>query len=367
MRLIRTGRLLFILVMLPSCALVPGLDLSVDRTLEGAPTESGGFDLIHVDATIAGKLSKRQSYGAVSGIAPSKAADSEYRIGAGDVLSIIVWDHPELTNPTGEFRDPESSGRLVGPSGRIFYPYVGELEVAGLTSSEVRRLISARLARVVREPQVDVRIVAYRSQKIKVTGEVKNPSVLSITEQPLTVLEALTESGGLTERAVRNHVVLTRNQKDYTLPLHTQRGGWAENFELENGDTLYVPPSDAQSAYVLGAVESQTKLPLPYGSMSLAEALSLVGGLDGQKADSQRVFIIRSEKLAQVVSNKRALVYVVDMSKVNSLILADHFELQPRDIVYVDRTALSSYNTVVSQILPSITTLFQLDLLIDSN
>jgi polysaccharide export outer membrane protein len=86
-----------------------------------------------------------------------------YRIGPGDVLQIVVWDHPELTNPVGEFRDAESSGQQVGEDGLLYYPYVGTIEAAGKTTAELRRIITSALSEYIQNPQLDVRVAAYRS------------------------------------------------------------------------------------------------------------------------------------------------------------------------------------------------------------
>lgn len=365
-------------VALTGCTVVPGLDLGINHSRDGAPTGVGGFDLVHVTPQVlvelaatdvpvhgAGDLrsvSELRNSGTESGV-------EQYLVGPGDVLSIIVWDHPELTNPTGEFRDPESSGRLVGADGKIFYPYVGELDVAGSSIAEIRHLIASRLARVVREPQVDVRIAAYRSQKVRVTGEVQAPTVLPVTDRPPTVLEAITAAGGLTSSASRYLAILIRNDTEYRLLLP---GGVRApkvsdaDLVLKDGDVLYVPNSDEQSIFVMGAVGRQAAIPMPRGTMSLAEALSNVEGLDARAADRSKVFVVRDERGLGVLREEiRPVIYLLDMSDIGSLIMSEHFALWPRDVVYVDRTGLATYNSVVSQVLPTVSTLFQLDRLLD--
>lgn len=365
---------------LVGCTVVPGLDLGMDQSRHGAPTEVGGFDLIHVTPAVLVELASAEiPVHGTENLRPAtdlRAPDSDsvveqYLVGPGDVLSIIVWDHPELTNPTGEFRDPESSGRLVGADGKIFYPYVGELEVAGRSVSDIRRLISSRLARVVREPQVDVRIAAYRSQKVRVTGDVAAPTVLPVTDRPPTVLEAITAAGGLTSEASRRLAILTRGGYEYRLTLPGgPRPPYVSDADLvlRDGDVLYVPNSDEQSVFLMGAINRQASIPMPRGTMSLAEALSTVEGLDPGAADSSRVFVVRAQAARGTPKMQvRPSIYLIDMSDISALIMSERFLLWPRDVVYVDRTGLATYNAVVSQVLPTVSTLFQLDRLLDDN
>ena len=78
----------------------------------------------------------------------------DYRLGPGDIISIIVWDHPELTIPAGSFRTAEQAGTVVNQDGTIYFPYVGVVKVIGKTTSEVRDNLSAKLAKFIEKVQL---------------------------------------------------------------------------------------------------------------------------------------------------------------------------------------------------------------------
>ena len=101
-----------------------------------------------------------------------------YVIGNGDVLQIIVWDHPELTIPAGGFRDAETSGQQVGDDGYLYYPYIGMVKAAGMNVAALRDVLTERLSTYIQDPQLDVRVIGFRSKRVYVVGEVRTPGVL---------------------------------------------------------------------------------------------------------------------------------------------------------------------------------------------
>src|SRR5690625_1972170 len=143
----------------------------------------------------------------------------DYVVGPGDVLNITVWDHPELTIPAGSERSPSDAGNWVHNDGTIFYPYVGVIEVEGLKVTEIRDLITRRLSRYIEQPQVDVTVAAFRSQKVYVSGAVNQPGAYPVTNVPMRLLDAVNAAKRLSETADWRNVVLTRDGKEYRLSL----------------------------------------------------------------------------------------------------------------------------------------------------
>ena len=179
------------------------------------------------------------------------------------MLSVTVWDHPELTIPAGEFRSPESTGHPVTSDGKMFYPHVGTIAVGGKTLPEVREELTQRLTRVIQNPQLDVRVASFRGKKVQVTGEVMGPAALPINDVPMRALDAITFAKGFTPEADMQNVILTRAGKTYRLDLQAvnERGQVGNNWLLQDGDVLHVTDRRENRVFVLGEV----KKPAPDG------------------------------------------------------------------------------------------------------
>ncbi|WP_018174688.1 MULTISPECIES: polysaccharide export protein [unclassified Thioalkalivibrio] len=355
---VRWVLLLSLLVILGGCAWAPGGHIA-ERT-SSAPVE----DLVDIEPITFGLIRAQETRSVppdlrrVSDEMAQDVAEYDYRIGRGDVLAVIVYEHPELTIPAGSERSAVESGNTVHPDGTIFYPYIGRVEVEGYTVSQVRDRIARDLATFVNEPQVEVRVAAFNSQKVQVTGSVREPGVQPVTNVPLTVLDAIHHSGGLSDDANWHEVILTREGEEIVISLYDmlRYGDMSQNRLLRDGDVLHVPDTAGQQVYVMGEVGDPQRLPLGRGQLTLMDALSQAGGFNENRADASGIFVIRR---APPESDKLATVYQLDARNSAALMLGAEFELEPLDIVYVTTTSLGRWNRVISQLLPTVSAVYQ--------
>jgi len=287
--------------------------------------------------------------------------DYEYKLGVGDVLTIGVWDHPELTIPAAVQRTAEFDGFRVQADGTITYAYAPNIPAAGKTVGQIHKELVKRLSRVIEDPQVDIKVVGFRSQKTYITGEVTKPGVYPVTEIPLTLIDALNQAGGLTEAADWRTVTFTRGEKTEVIKLDDfyAHGDISQNRLLQHGDIVHVNRNDLQSVFVLGDVKKAGSVDVNRYGLNLAEALSESGGLNENTANANGVFVLRKRDLEK--DGIIADVYQLHAKNVAALVLAEQFELQPHDIVYVTSAPLARWNRVISLLLPSIATVDSID------
>jgi polysaccharide biosynthesis/export protein len=159
-----------------------------------------------------------------------------YRIGVGDVLAIAVWREPDASVP-------ETVVRL---DGQIALPLVGDIAVAGRTPGEVQDSLKEKFGQFIRQPVVAVVVRAINSRRVYVVGAVHKEGPLNLT-RPMTVLQALSEAGGLADFSQKTKIYILRkvDGRQVKLPFNYKAVVKGEHLEqnivLMPDDTIFVP------------------------------------------------------------------------------------------------------------------------------
>jgi len=352
---------MLVALLLSGCAFAPGLHF--DSTQQTASSGSASADapppgaLINITPDLI-REQRAQEAGLGAGVQHLFGTARPYTIGPADVVNIVVWNHPELVlAPAGATLTTDASGLAVvgngynvSPDGLIQFPLLGTFKIAGLTEDQAREELTRRLAKYLRDPQVTVRVQAYRSGRVYVDGEVKTPGVQAINDIPMTLPEAINRAGGLTKLADRATVDVTRSGTTtvVNMPQLARLGINPSRILLHAGDLVRVGSRDDSRVYVMGEVTKPVAQPLnSNGRLTLNEALGEAGGVSTTSGDPRQIYVVRN------VQGGKPQIYHLDAASPVAYALADGFDLKAHDVVYVDATPLVRWNRVVSLILPT--------------
>jgi polysaccharide export outer membrane protein len=266
-------------------------------------------------------------------------------LGKGDVLSVSVYDEPDLN----------LAGVPIRPDGRISFPLIGDVDAAGRSVDSLSADISARLSRFVIEPRVSVIVTQLNSLNYTINGEVTQPGVYPLaTDVRLT--EAVARAGGFKKGQFRSSSVEVADlstafiaREGQVLPVDFTRlfrqGDLRFDIELQDGDYINIPSGLSKEVYIVGEVNKPAQFAFRE-AMPMSRSLALAEGFT-READLSRVHIVRG-----ALSNPHLI--IVNFKQVLEG-KAQDVPLEPNDIVYVPPTYLSRWSQMLNQIVPTIT------------
>ncbi|MDT0677699.1 polysaccharide biosynthesis/export family protein [Autumnicola musiva] len=187
---------------------------------------------------------------------------------ASEMFNIPNLSATQTSTATGS--TAQASGYLVDQDGIIRFPFLGKIEAAGKTKKALREEIESELEeqKLLVDPIVNIRYLNY---KVSVLGEVNNPSVITIPDEEVTILEALGLAGDMTLYAKRDNVLLLREENDikkiFTLDLTTDEIFNSQYYQLKSGDVIYV---EANKSKIASTSRATQWLPVIVSTLSLA-------------------------------------------------------------------------------------------------
>lgn len=303
------------------------------------------------------------------------AAARPQLIGAGDVLDIAIWEAPPaalfgtmsvgrdlsgLTVGPATARSADIPEQMVDSNGRITVPFVGFVAVAGRSPNAVAQEIAARLRGKAHDPQVIVRIASNQAANVTVVGEVSKSGLMPLTTKGERLLDAIASVGGVKQPVNKMTIQVSRGGVVASEPLGDIIRRPEENILLQADDVvtaLYQP----YSFQALGAFNINAEVDFEATGLSLAQALGRIGGLQDNRADIKSVFIFRLEDPATLGAlvtpatrmtpdGKVPVIYRVDMSNPATFFVAQGFQIQNRDMLYVSNAPLIDIQKFVNVI-----------------
>lgn len=203
---------------------------------------------------------------------------TDYKLGAGDLVKMTVFGSPDL----------ETEARIA-ESGTITCPLIGSVTIAGLSPNEAEQLLVRKYVDggFLRQPQINLLVLEYLSQKVSVLGHVTKPGQYSLRGSG-AVLDVLAEAGGLQAASAGTLATLTRTdgtKAEIDLDKLFD-GDPSQNIKVSGGDRLYVPR--AQQFYVYGQVQKPGQYKLER-NMTVSRAISASGGLTSRGTERRAI------------------------------------------------------------------------------
>lgn len=200
------------------------------------------------------------------------AAVAEYRLGAGDVVRISVYQNPDLL----------LEARL-SESGAISYPLLGQVRLGGMTVQQAEKVIAdgLRNGNFVKQPQVTILLTQIRGNQVSVLGQVNRPGRYPIETADLRLSDVLAVGGGIASSGADTVVLVGMRdgkpfRKEIDLPSLFRSERREDDLFVQNGDVLYV--ERAPMVYIYGEVQRPGVMRLERG-MTVMQALAAGGGL----------------------------------------------------------------------------------------
>lgn len=265
----------------------------------------------------------------------------EYRINAGDSISIIVYNHSDLSVTT-----------VVTPDGYIGLVFAGQIKVAGLTLKQAADAITAALQDYIKNPAVGVSPVKINSQTASIAGAVKQPGMYNISND-MRLTDLFAQAGGAAARyydgqtldaADLKNSLFIRDGEIIKLDFFKaiERGDRWHNVRLRKGDYVYIAVRSESMVCLIGEVNNPHKR-LWDKNLGVLELLATGGHLKDNHW--QYAVIIRGG-----VNNPT--MYRVDLDAILQG-RSPNVYLDPGDIVYVPKDDISEYNVFVRKLLPT--------------
>lgn len=280
-------------------------------------------------------------------LALKKDRTMPYKIGSGDKFNISIYGEPELT----------IKGGIVKPDGTLTVSMIGDVKVSGMSINVAMEKISNKLKRYMQKPIVSLIPSEFRAQSYTILGKINKPGNYPVHETS-KVLDTIADAGGFSigifkdntiELADLEHAFIRRGTE--VLPVDfmelVRKGNPLHNIALEDKDYIYIPSALNTEIYMLGEV----KLPGFYGYKERMTLTQLISHAEGytDKGNINQIAIIRGYL-------DDPSVYLVDLEKVLEGKGVD-FMLKPYDIVFIPKSTVGDWNTMLDLLTPSLETL----------
>ncbi|MHB8530037.1 MAG: polysaccharide biosynthesis/export family protein, partial [Caulobacteraceae bacterium] len=237
---------------------------------------------------------------------------------------------------------------VVDRGGFVTIPYAGEVAVSGLTPVQAAQAIRRALRGKAVNPQVVVSVLTSPANSVTVIGEVKNSGRFPVSASNDRLLDVIAVAGGVTKPPADLIVTVVRGRQSAAIPMPDLMADASQNIRLAPGDQVRLIFHE-RKVNAVGALGRVSQFPIEDDSLTLAGALSRIGGLDTNAANPSAVLLFRFERPevaralglgggSPAVSAPVPIIYRLNLREGAGFFLAEKFPVQADDLIDVPRS-----------------------------
>ncbi|WP_338048919.1 polysaccharide biosynthesis/export family protein [Rhodobaculum claviforme] len=345
------------LVLLAGCATLPRSAAVQGEILRNSTSDTRDIAVVQVTRAGLGAIGRWPasvgSGGQDTGSwLPRSAGPDSPVIRPGDSISLTVWDNDpsSLLTPEGA-KQVRIEALPVSPQGTIFVPYLEEVVVNGQTPDQARRRIQEQLDAILPSAQVQLILGAGRRSSVDLLGGVGTPGSYPLPDRNFSVLNLIAAGGGVA--GLENpQVRLTRDGRVHRIALERLQDDPRLDTILRGGDSVSLE-EDRRRFIALGAAGQQNVIPFGRGQVTALEAVSMIGGVSGDRGAPGGILVLREYAPAAVDPegvrgpDRDRVVFALDLTTADGLFSARNFTIAPDDLVLVTEAPVTSLRTIL--------------------
>jgi polysaccharide export outer membrane protein len=269
----------------------------------------------------------------------------------GDAVDITIWDSSENSLLVGlGGRNVTIPAMRISPEGAVFLPYVGPVQIAGMSPQRARETLQASMGLISPSAQVQLTASEGRSNSVDLVGGVAAPGSYPLVDQNYSVLSLISAAGGVPDSINNPQIRLHRAGKVYGTSMRRLFAEPALDTRLRGGDQVVVQ-ADERSFLSIGATGVQAQHAFPQDLITGLDALAIVGGVNASRANLQGLLVLREYPAAALAPGRDGprqsqVVFTVDLSTADGLFAARNFRVMPGDVVYATESPVTNVRTI---------------------
>ncbi|MFS4583688.1 polysaccharide biosynthesis/export family protein [Phaeobacter sp. C3_T13_0] len=350
------------LALLPAaCGRLPGGAPASEEILKTADDADADFALYAVSRAFLPTVAHWPETGPESGGADSGKRPLKW-IGAtqgaktqiiqpGDLLTLRIWDSSDnslLTTPDEKMVQLQDV--TVAANGSIFMPYVGNVNVNGLTPNLARERLQTAMEEIVPSAQLQLDMTEGRGNSVDLVSGVTTPGTYPMPDRNYTVMGLIAAGGGISATLNNPQIRLVRGRSIYGTSVETLLNDPRRDTLLRGGDRVFVE-EDARYFLSFGATGREDLHIFTKDKMSAMDAMSVSGGFQDTRADPQGLLVLREYPNSALAPGERGprqtrVVFTLDLTSADGLFSARRFKINSGDLLIATEAPVNDALTI---------------------